>query len=917
MRGPGASPASFRAEILQEGYRIMRAFKQFLSLVLVTCMLTSMFTIVSAAGPQVYARTWDSDSGHITIQQGESKTYADSEYVKYTDSNYVKVELGEEDTVEVDLESKDNVTVTLTGENLAGSFDLKVLDSGDNLVYAPEKASEVTKKSPAAGESDNKQITFTVPPVSMAGGSTLAVYPAGSNALAWEISYKTRVKGSLTTGENTPAEIPTVSEEGSTSVTVPAAAVKAVLNNVSGQEAYVQVEAPDKDGRLLLDTSVFDHDKFKNGSLTLNITVKVDGISYTWKFTAKSDQTFALLAETRGDDSQKIDLMPSIAKDQTFGDNQIPGEQVTIDVSKLSDDMIVKLTVPTDVAQDKVTVFSYEQETWVDSGVKSVKEGSVTFEVSKAASEYAIVASGVTAEQMNGTKPEPGETQYEVKVVKPDNGELSLSKDSSIGSVEIRVVYDNKRVLDSNYYSVEWKSSNDTVAAVVPNNDYEGKGAQGTVTAQADGSATVTATVKLNEDANGTLSNNSVSVNVTVTGFDTTPDPAYAITIQPDKATIKVGETTTLKAVVTEDGKTLSGAAVTWTTSDSKVATVNNGTVTAVAKGTADITASYAYADGKSCTAKAVITVTEDEVPEITIKLDPTVRFVYIGRAPVTLTATVTGTDAKAVFTTEDNGLIRLTDNGDNTATVKGLKAGDTTVTATVGGKTATCQILVRVYHGGGSGGGSSSSGGGGSWNDGSHGSSMPSAGSGTTTTPGTGTTTPGTGTSGNAQPQGCVSDTVGNFSVKGSYQYKLTSTNGQAPAVTVSNSNFRVVLASQNGKDYFFKVYAVGAVGQTCDVLVNGTKVSTVTASEVYGGVSCDTTAPFTVKKGGSYQFKLTASSKPVMAAGSSSFRVEYVGNSGNDWFFKVYAVGNAGDGCGFYVNGAPFTVAVAHIGE
>ena len=50
---------------------------------------------------------------------------------------------------------------------------------------------------------------------------------------------------------------------------------------------------------------------------------------------------------------------------------------------------------------------------------------------------------------------------------------------------------------------------------------------------------------------------------------------------------------------------------------------------------------------------------------------------------------------------------------------------------------------------------------------------------------------------------------------------------------------------------------------------------------------------------------------------AGSSSFRVEYAGNSGNDWFFKVYAVGNAGDGCGFYVNGAPFTVAVAHISE
>ena len=102
----------------------MRAFKQFLSLVLVTCMLTSMFTIVSAAGPMVGDKVWDSDSGHVLIQQG-SGTKVDSEYVKYADSNYVKVELGEEDTVEVDLSSgKGDVTVTLTGENLAGSFDL-------------------------------------------------------------------------------------------------------------------------------------------------------------------------------------------------------------------------------------------------------------------------------------------------------------------------------------------------------------------------------------------------------------------------------------------------------------------------------------------------------------------------------------------------------------------------------------------------------------------------------------------------------------------------------------------------------------------------------------------------------------------------------------------------------------------------
>ena len=99
------------------------------------------------------------------------------------------------------------------------------------------------------------------------------------------------------------------------------------------------------------------------------------------------------------------------------------------------------------------------------------------------------------------------------------------------------------------------------------------------------------------------------------------------------------------------------------------------------------------------------------------------------------------------------------------------------------------------------------------------------------------------------------------------------------------------------------------------CDVYVNGTKVSTVTTAEPYGGVWSDTTAPFPVAPGGSYQFKLTAEKRPSFSAGSSSLRVEYAGNEGSDWFFRVIAIGKPGDGCGFYVNGAPFATAVAHI--
>ena len=166
------------------------------------------------------------------------------------------------------------------------------------------------------------------------------------------------------------------------------------------------------------------------------------------------------------------------------------------------------------------------------------------------------------------------------------------------------------------------------------------------------------------------------------------------------------------------------------------------------------------------------------------------------------------------------------------------------------------------------------------------------------------------------SQPAGCVSDTIGDVNVSGAYQFRLTSTNGSTPVVTLSDTAFHGVFASQEGNDYFYKVYADGQPGQTCIVTVNGTTVARLTIVSASGsGVISDTTAPFTVPQGGAYQFRLTADTKPTMTAGSPSFTVAYVGNEGKDWFFKVYAVGQPGDGCGFYINGAPVPVAVARI--
>ena len=153
------------------------------------------------------------------------------------------------------------------------------------------------------------------------------------------------------------------------------------------------------------------------------------------------------------------------------------------------------------------------------------------------------------------------------------------------------------------------------------------------------------------------------------------------------------------------------------------------------------------------------------------------------------------------------------------------------------------------------------------------------------------------------------VSDTTGNVNVVAgnTYQFKITSVDGTVPQFAVANDGavFKLVAQSNEGNDYFFKVQAVGTVGQVCGVYVNkeATPVATLTVSADY---TCDTTT-VNVPVGGTYQVKITANSMPTLAAGNSIYTVAFASQSGNDYFFKITATENAkaGDVVGFYING------------
>ncbi|MCI6918267.1 Ig-like domain-containing protein, partial [bacterium] len=130
---------------------------------------------------------------------------------------------------------------------------------------------------------------------------------------------------------------------------------------------------------------------------------------------------------------------------------------------------------------------------------------------------------------------------------------------------------------------------------------------------------------------------------------------------------------------------------VSWKSSNTSVATVNNGVVTALKAGTATITVTTEYC-GKTATCQ--VTVNERIYNVESVSLDKTNITLTEGDSE-TLTATVYPDNAtnKNVSWKSSNTSVATVNNGVVTA----IKAGTATITVTTedGRKTASCQVIV------------------------------------------------------------------------------------------------------------------------------------------------------------------------------------------------------------------------------
>lgn len=164
-----------------------------------------------------------------------------------------------------------------------------------------------------------------------------------------------------------------------------------------------------------------------------------------------------------------------------------------------------------------------------------------------------------------------------------------------------------------------------------------------------------------------------------------------SVTISKNTAELTIGETLQLSASVSPS--TAINKEITWSSSNQSVASVNaSGLVTAVGEGTTIISAS---ADGKKgeCTVsvkKAYVAVSE-------VKLDKTELTLFEGKEE-TLTASVLPKDAteQTITWSSSDPSIATVVSGKVTA----IKAGNATISATVGSLKAECDVTVYLEYG-------------------------------------------------------------------------------------------------------------------------------------------------------------------------------------------------------------------------
>lgn len=220
--------------------------------------------------------------------------------------------------------------------------------------------------------------------------------------------------------------------------------------------------------------------------------------------------------------------------------------------------------------------------------------------------------------------------------------------------------------------NIIWSSSNNSVASV----DSSGK-----VTAISNGSAVITVT---SVDGNKTASCTCIVSDTDIS--------VESVSLNKESTTIEIKKSEQLYASVSP--VLAKNKAVTWTSSDTSIAVVdNNGTITGKKAGTSVI--SVISDDGKK-TDSCICTISEGTVPIEAVAIPAALTIKKGSQQPLTLTFTPSGaTNRNVIWTSSDESIATVDDSGIVTGISKG--SAEIEVISADGKKSDTCLITVQV----------------------------------------------------------------------------------------------------------------------------------------------------------------------------------------------------------------------------
>ena len=163
------------------------------------------------------------------------------------------------------------------------------------------------------------------------------------------------------------------------------------------------------------------------------------------------------------------------------------------------------------------------------------------------------------------------------------------------------------------------------------------------------------------------------------------------VKLNQSSASVVEGETLTLKAIVSPTDA--ENKALAWTSSNSAVATVTDGVVTALKEGKTDITATST--DGSNVSATCAVTVTKKAIEVTAVQLTESDPVTLSKDATLQLSAVISPSDAtdhNVKWNSDSPDVASVDANGLVTA----LKGGVAYITATVGGVTSEA-LMVTV----------------------------------------------------------------------------------------------------------------------------------------------------------------------------------------------------------------------------